>query len=64
MTEYNDADWQYEVDSVQRGGVTAKTKARRHGDVSHPNPTDGSSPNDQHDKSGGGSDRFGIPEGI
>jgi hypothetical protein len=62
--QYNDADWEYEVDSVQRGGVTGQTKARRHGKVTTPEPTDGNKPNDKHsqsDDSERGSDEYGIP---
>jgi len=60
--QYNDADWQYEIDSVQRGGTTGQTKARRHGEVSRPDATDGEAPNDQHSEKGeDGSDEFDIP---
>lgn len=62
--QYNDADWEYNIDSKQRAGTTGQTKARRHGEVSRPEPTDGNKPNNQHkSKSKGedGSDRFGIP---
>lgn len=62
--EYNDADWEYEVDSVQRGGITAKTKARRNGEVSYPDATDGDEPKDDHDSDEGGFDRDGIPTGV
>jgi hypothetical protein len=61
-TTLDDATWQYDVDSVQRGGTTAATKARRHGEVSRPDATDGEEPHDQHEESGeDGSDSFGIP---
>ena len=56
--------WQYEVDSVQRDKVTAATRARRHGEVSHPNATDGEDPHDEHENDDGGFDRDGIPTGI
>jgi len=60
--QYSDAEWEYQVDSVQRGGTTAKTLARRHGEVACPDATDGKEPNDQHSEKGeDGSDRFGIP---
>lgn len=60
--QYNNADWEYEIDSVQRGGVTGQTKARRHGEVSYQEPSDGRNPNDDHSEKGeDGSDSFGIP---
>lgn len=67
MTEdpTNNGDfWKYEVDTVQRAGTTGQTKARRHGEVSRPSPSDGNKPNDDHkepDEDEGGSDDFGIP---
>lgn len=70
MTEdpTNNGDfWKYEVDTVQRAGTTGQTKARRHGEVSCPDPSDGDEPNDQHDEKDEaetGSDEFGIPRGI
>jgi len=68
MTEdpTNNGDfWQYEVDTVQRHGTTAATKARRHGEVSRPDATDGEAPNDQHEaKDSDGFNRDGIPTGI
>lgn len=68
MTEdpTNNGDyWKYEVDTVQRHGTTAATKARRHGEVSRPEPTDGESPNQPHsEKAGDGFDEDGIPTGI
>jgi hypothetical protein len=56
--------WKYEVDTVQRHGTTAATKARRHGEVSRPNATDGNDPNDNHEADNGGFDRDVIPTGI
>lgn len=64
-TDLSDATWQYEVDTVQRHGTTAATKARRHGEVSRPDATDGEAPNDEHEaKDNDGFDRDGIPTGI
>lgn len=63
-TTLDDVTWQYDIDSVQRGGVTGQTKARRHGEVTRPEPTDGNEPNDKHsqsDDSERGSDDYGIP---
>lgn len=54
--------WKYEVDTVQRHGTTAATKARRHGEVSRPDPTDETEAKEKSDSSG--FDRDGIPEGI
>jgi hypothetical protein len=62
--EYNDPDWEYDANSVQRGGVTGEVSRRRYGEVSHPEPTDGDAPNDDHEESEGGFDADGIPEGI
>jgi len=62
--QYNDADWQYEIDTVQRSGLTAATLSRRHGDVSYPDATDGEEPHDQHEDDKGGFDRDRIPTGI
>lgn len=64
--EYNDADWQYEIDSVQRGGTTGQTRARRYGKVSRPDPTTGKKPHNQHSEKDGedGFDADGIPTGI
>lgn len=60
--QYNDADWEYGIDSAQREGTTGQTLNRRWGKVSTPEPTDGNSPNNQHKESGeDGSDSFGIP---
>jgi hypothetical protein len=67
MTEdpTNNGDyWKYEVDTVQRAGTTGQTKARRHGEVSRPKPTDGDSPNQPHEGNGEGFDADGIPTGI
>lgn len=64
-TTLDDATWQYEVDSVQRGGTTGQTKARRHGEVSRPDATDGDKPNDDHEADPEAAfDRDGIPSGI
>jgi hypothetical protein len=62
----DEAYWQYEVDSVQRHGTTAATKARRHGEVSRPDAADGKAPNQPHSEKGGedGFDDDGIPTGI
>lgn len=54
--------WKYEVDTVQRHGTTAATKARRHGKVSYPEPSDDHEPKERNE--GTGFDRDGIPEGI
>jgi hypothetical protein len=62
--QYNDADWTHEIDSKQRAGTTGQTLARRHGEVSEPEPSDGDEPNDHHNTSDGGFDGDGIPEGI
>jgi len=55
--------WKYEVDTVQRDGLTARTLSRRHGEVSYPDASDGKAPNDQHDEGGDGFDSLGIPTG-
>lgn len=60
--EYNDADWEYEVDSVQRGGTTAATLARRHGET-HTPQSSGENTDDDHDEDRGGFDSLGIPTG-
>jgi len=61
-TTLDDATWQYEIDSVQQEGTTGQTRARRHGEVSRPDATDGKTVNDDHDETGeDGSDRFDIP---
>jgi hypothetical protein len=62
--EYNDADWEYEIDSAQRQGTTGQTRNRRHGEVSCPEPTDGKAPNNQHKEGSEAFDRSGIPTGI
>ena len=62
--QYSDAEWEYEVDSVQRDGITAATLSRRHGDVSHPDATDGEKPHDQHKEKQPAHDEMGIPTGI
>jgi hypothetical protein len=67
MTEdpTNNGDyWKYEVDTVQRHGTTAATKARRHGEVSYPEVTDGEEPHDQHEANSEAFDSDGIPSGI
>jgi hypothetical protein len=67
VNDKNEATWQYEVDSVQRQGTTGATKARRHGEVSCPEPTDGNEPNNHHgDKENEqpAHDKDGIPTGI
>lgn len=58
--QYSDADWEYEVDSNQREGVTGNTNP----DHTTPNPTDGDEPNDEHNEDNGGFDSHGIPTGI
>lgn len=60
-TTLSDTQWQYEVDSVQRGGTTAATLARRHGEVSHPEETDN---HDAKDTTENQYDSFGIPENV
>lgn len=58
--------WKYEVDTVQRAGTTGRTLARRHGEVSHPEATDGDKPGNQHSEKDGENryDDYGIPTGI
>lgn len=60
--QYNDADWQYEIDSVQRGGTTGQTRARRHGEVHTPKPSEGDD-SDDSDEDQPGFDSLGIPTG-
>jgi len=62
--EYNDADWEYEVDTVQRGGVTKRTKARRHGKVHYPDVSDEADESEKRERKDRGFDRDGIPTGI
>jgi len=62
--QYGDADWEYEVDSSQRQGVTGQTLERRHGKVSYPEATNGKKPNNQHDEGDPAFDEDGIPTGI
>jgi len=59
----DNSTWQYEVDTVQRGGITATTLSRRHGEVSYPDASDGDAPNDQHDEGDDNFDHLGIPTG-
>lgn len=62
--EYNDADWEYEIDSAQRQGTTGQTRNRRHGKVHCPDPTDGDDPNEKHEEQSKAFDQSGIPTGI
>lgn len=58
--EYNDADWEYEVSSVQRKGVTGNTRDRRHGEVTHPEPSEDEPKDDYKEQA---VDGLGIPTG-
>lgn len=55
----DETNWENEVDSVQRGGVTKRTKVRRNGDVSTPKASDDHEAEDEDRNDG--SDGFGIP---
>lgn len=59
----DETNWENEVDSVQRGGVTKRTKVRRHGDVSTPKTTDEHEAEDE-DEDQPAHDGCGIPTGI
>lgn len=62
--EYNDPDWENEVDSVQRGGVTKRTNARRYGKVHYPDVSGEADESEKRERKGAGFDRDGIPTGI
>ena len=62
--EYPDSGWEYEVDTVQRGGVTKRTKVRRHGRVHRPDVSDEADESEKRERKERGFDRDGIPTGI
>jgi hypothetical protein len=62
--EYNDADWEYEIDSAQRQGTTGQTRNRRHGEVSCPDPTHNQEAKDKSQQEDENPDDFGIPSWI
>jgi len=64
MSDTNNGDfWKYEVDTVQRHGTTAATKARRHSEVSVPSASDNSEKGGD-DEDQPAVDGMGIPTEI
>lgn len=62
--EYNDADWEFEVDSAQRQGTTGQTLNRRHGKETIPSPSDNHEPKDKSQSEDESPDEYGIPSWI
>ena len=55
--------WKYEVDSVQRGGISATVNERKVGPTTVPSAEQDNNSDDDR-KVEGGSDEFGIPDWI